>query len=209
MSQPAARIGDMHVCPMSDGPKPHVGGPVSGPCCANVLIGGMPAATVGDMCTCTGPPDAIAMGSNTVLIGGKPAARMGDVTAHGGSIILGCFTVLIGSGAGAGGGAAGGAGGANNQFDKKGAQQLMNESNAKSLQESAKKDDAYASRNVKKDYSAQYTLNDHTGKPKSQVPYEIRMNDGTIHKGKTNGQGQTLPVQGYTVGDGVVSFERK
>jgi uncharacterized Zn-binding protein involved in type VI secretion len=56
----------------------------------------MPAATVGDMATCVGPPDAIAMGSTTVMIGGKPAARMGDTTAHGGSIVMGCPTVMIG-----------------------------------------------------------------------------------------------------------------
>ena len=93
---PAARVTDMHVCPMTTGPVPHVGGPVSGPGVATVLIGGMPAATVGDMLVCTGPPDVIVKGSATVLIGGKPAARMGDTTAHGGSIVLGCPTVMIG-----------------------------------------------------------------------------------------------------------------
>lgn len=93
---PAARISDMHVCPMVTGVVPHVGGPVSGPGVATVLIGGMPAATVGDMLVCTGPPDVIVKGSATVLIGGKPAARMGDTTAHGGSIVLGCPTVMIG-----------------------------------------------------------------------------------------------------------------
>ena len=87
---------DMHVCPMSTGPVPHVGGPALGPGAPTVLIGGMPAAVVGDMCVCTGPPDSIIAGSGTVLIGGKPAARMGDSTAHGGSIVLGCMTVLIG-----------------------------------------------------------------------------------------------------------------
>jgi uncharacterized Zn-binding protein involved in type VI secretion len=92
----AARLTDMHVCPMTTGPVPHVGGPIIGPGCSTVLIGGMPAAVVGDMATCTGPPDSIVVGSATVLIGGMPAARMGDSTAHGGSIILGCFTVLIG-----------------------------------------------------------------------------------------------------------------
>lgn len=92
----AARISDMHVCPMVTGTVPHVGGPVLPPGAPTVLIGGLPAATVGDMCLCTGPPDSIVMGSATVLIGGKPAARMGDSTAHGGSIILGCFTVMIG-----------------------------------------------------------------------------------------------------------------
>jgi uncharacterized Zn-binding protein involved in type VI secretion len=93
---PAARISDMHVCPMVTGVVPHVGGPVSGPGVPTVLIGGMPAATVGDMLVCTGPPDVIVKGSATVMIGGKPAARMGDMTAHGGSIVLGLPTVMIG-----------------------------------------------------------------------------------------------------------------
>ena len=95
----AARSGDMHVCPMvtpATPPIPHVGGPVMPPGCMTVLIGGMPAARLGDMCVCTGPPDSIVKGSATVLIGGMPAARMGDSTAHGGSIVLGCPTVMIG-----------------------------------------------------------------------------------------------------------------
>ncbi|MBP6311715.1 MAG: PAAR domain-containing protein [Flavobacteriales bacterium] len=99
MSKPAARIGDMHVCPMvtpGTPPIPHVGGPIAGPGCATVWIGGMPAAVLGDMCVCTGPPDTIILGSTGVLIGGKPAARMGDMCAHGGSIVVGCPTVLIG-----------------------------------------------------------------------------------------------------------------
>ena len=99
MGQPAARLTDMHVCPMlTPGvpPIPHVGGPISGPGAPTVLIGGLPAARVGDMAVCVGPPDVIAMGAFTVLIGGMPAARMGDMTAHGGTIVLGCPTVLIG-----------------------------------------------------------------------------------------------------------------
>jgi uncharacterized Zn-binding protein involved in type VI secretion len=92
----AARISDMHICPMVTGVVPHVGGPVLPPGEPTVLIGGVPAARVGDLCVCTGPPDSIIMGSSTVLIGGAPAARMGDSTAHGGLIILGCPTVLIG-----------------------------------------------------------------------------------------------------------------
>jgi len=93
---PAARVGDMHVCPMITVLVPHVGGPILPPGCPTVLIGGQPAACMGDMVTCVGPPDTILMGSATVLIGGKMAARMGDITAHGGSIILGCPTVIIG-----------------------------------------------------------------------------------------------------------------
>jgi uncharacterized Zn-binding protein involved in type VI secretion len=85
----------MHTCPMVDGVKPHVGGPITGPGSATVLIGGMPAARVGDMATCVGPPDTIAMGSSKVMIGGMPAARMGDQTAHGGIITLGAPTVMI------------------------------------------------------------------------------------------------------------------
>ena len=96
MGMAAARVGDPHVCPMSDGPKPHVGGPILPAGCPTVLIGGMPAARATDMATCTGPPDVLVPGSGTVLIGGMFAVRMGDMTAHGGSIVAGCPTVLIG-----------------------------------------------------------------------------------------------------------------
>jgi len=96
MGAPAARINDMHVCPIVTPAGPHVGGPILPPGEPTVLIGGMPAAKVGDMAVCTGPPDSIIMGSTSVLIGGMPAARMGDSTAHGGTIVLGEFTVLIG-----------------------------------------------------------------------------------------------------------------
>ena len=92
----AARVGDFHVCPMFTGVIPHIGGPVIPPGTITVLIGGMPAACMGDMCTCIGPPDSIILGSTSVLIGGKPAARMGDSTAHGGIVLLGCPTVMIG-----------------------------------------------------------------------------------------------------------------
>lgn len=93
---PAARITDMHVCPMVTGIVPHVGGPILPPGCPTVLIGGLPAARVGDMAVCAGGPDVIALGSFTVFIGGMPAARMGDMTAHGGAIVLGCVQVMIG-----------------------------------------------------------------------------------------------------------------
>ncbi len=92
----AARITDMHTCPMSDGPKPHVGGPLLPGGNSTVLIGGLPASVVGDSCVCAGPPDSLVMGSSSVLIGGKPAVRMGDSTAHGGVVVLGCMTVMIG-----------------------------------------------------------------------------------------------------------------
>jgi len=92
----AARITDLHVCPMTTGPVPHVGGPVIGPGAPTVLISFLPAAVMGDSAVCVGPPDSIVQGSATVLIGNKPAARMGDTCAHGGSIVLGCPTVIIG-----------------------------------------------------------------------------------------------------------------
>ena len=93
---PAARTTDMHVCPMVTALVPHVGGPILPPGEPTVLIDNLPAATLGNMCTCTGPPDSIVMGSLTVLIGGKPAARLGDTTAHGGSIVAGSPDVMIG-----------------------------------------------------------------------------------------------------------------
>ena len=92
----AARVSDMHVCPMVTGLVPHVGGPILPPCCPTVMIGFLPAARVGDMATCVGPPDVIALGSFTVMIGFQPAARVGDLTAHGGTIVMGCPTVIIG-----------------------------------------------------------------------------------------------------------------
>jgi uncharacterized Zn-binding protein involved in type VI secretion len=96
---PAARITDMHLCPLlTPGvpPIPHVGGPIAGPGAPTVLIGGLPAAKVGDIAVCAGPPDSIVKGSATVMVMGMPAARMGDSTAHGGAIVVGFPTVMIG-----------------------------------------------------------------------------------------------------------------
>lgn len=93
---PASRLTDMHTCPMVTGVVPHVGGPILAPGQPNVLIGGLPAARVTDQCVCVGPPDVIVKGSMTVLTGSKPQARIGDMTAHGGVIVLGLPTVLVG-----------------------------------------------------------------------------------------------------------------
>jgi uncharacterized Zn-binding protein involved in type VI secretion len=115
MFAPAARLTDMHVCPMFNGPVPHVGGPILPPCHPTTLIAALPAARISDMAFCAGPPDVIATGSFTVFIGGMPAARLGDTCAHGGKIVVGCPTVLIGdSGSGSGAGAAGVSGGNSN-----------------------------------------------------------------------------------------------
>jgi uncharacterized Zn-binding protein involved in type VI secretion len=99
MGMPQARVSDMHVCPLATPgvpPIPHVGGPILPPCAVTVIVCGMPAARVGDMALCVGPPDVIALGSFTVIIMGQPAARIGDTTAHGGKIILGAPTVIVG-----------------------------------------------------------------------------------------------------------------
>ncbi|MGH3030444.1 MAG: PAAR domain-containing protein [Gaiellaceae bacterium] len=97
MASAAARVGDKHTCPAVTGAVPHVGGPVLPPGVSNVLVGGLPAATVGGTCSCVGPPDTIVSGSATVLIGGRPAARAGSGTAHGGAVVgPGCALVLIG-----------------------------------------------------------------------------------------------------------------
>jgi len=99
MGQAAARVGDMHSCPMltpGTPPVPHVGGPINGPGIPTVLISNMPAAVMGDMATCVGPPDSLVKGSTSVIIGGKPAVRMGDTTAHGGNVVAGAPTVLLG-----------------------------------------------------------------------------------------------------------------
>jgi uncharacterized Zn-binding protein involved in type VI secretion len=96
MGNPAARVTDMHVCPALTGGVPHVGGPLLPPGEPTVLVGGVPAARVGDIGICVGPPDSVIAGSGTVKIGGAPAARLGDATAHGGAVVVGCPTVLIG-----------------------------------------------------------------------------------------------------------------
>ncbi|HYJ82158.1 MAG TPA: PAAR domain-containing protein [Allosphingosinicella sp.] len=96
---PASRLGDLHACPMQSPavpPVPHVGGPITGPCVPTVLIGGLPAAKVGDFATCTGPPDSIIAGSSTVFVTGIPLARIGDACAHGGRVTAGCPTVIVG-----------------------------------------------------------------------------------------------------------------
>ena len=97
--QPAARIGDMQTCPMATPgtpPIPHVGGPITGPGCPQVLIGFMPASVVGDLAICVGPPAPLVKGAVKTLIGGRPAVRLGDTTGHGGVVVSGCPTVLIG-----------------------------------------------------------------------------------------------------------------
>lgn len=204
MGMPAARVSDMHVCPMVTGVVPHVGGPILPAGSPTVLIGGLPAARVGDMCTCVGPPDTIVKGSTGVMIGGMPAARMGDITSHGGNIVLGCFTVLIGeaSAGGGGGGAAGGGAGASGMS----AGQAAGSANSNSLSQAAENGDETAQKTTPEDYSAQYTLVDEADQPVSGRKYQIRTPDGTIHEGKTNSSGQTESISGVTTSECTVSY---
>lgn len=98
--KPAATVTSMHVCPMQTPglpPIPHVGGPVTGPGALNVLINNKPAALMGDMATCIGPPDTIIMGNMSVMVNNTPIACVGDMTAHGGSITVGEPNVMIGT----------------------------------------------------------------------------------------------------------------
>lgn len=96
MGMPAARITDPHVCPMVTGVVPHVGGPILPPGCPTVLVAGLPVAVIGGQAVCVGPPDVLIKGSATVMAGGRPVCRLGDQTAHGGVIVMGAPTVLIG-----------------------------------------------------------------------------------------------------------------
>ncbi|MCW3092355.1 MAG: type secretion protein [Ferruginibacter sp.] len=209
MGKPAARILDMHVCPQITVLVPHVGGPIMGPGCPTVLIGGLPAAVMGDICTCVGPPDMIALGSAGVMIGGKPAARMGDMTAHGGAIVLGCFTVLIGETGGGGGGASAGGGLPSALLSKVGAGAAAGIANKNSLEDAAAKGDTNAERTNKDDFNAQFTLVDEAEKGIKSVDYEIETSDGQKHKGKTDGSGKTENISGYTAADCRVTFLNK
>ena len=162
MSKPAACLGDAHTCPMvNPGPAaiPHVGMPIVGPGAPTVLIGGKPAAVQGDMCPCVGPPDSIAAGSSGVFFEGKPAARMGDPTAHGGVIVGGNPTVLIGESGGGGGGGGGGG-----------------ESEAEALEM------------TETDF-LEIKLQNEEGQMVPFAPYKIVLPDGSEKKGRLNGDG--------------------
>ncbi len=226
MGQPAARVGDMHVCPMVTVLVPHVGGPILPPGTVTVLIGSMPAATATNMCVCVGPPDVIALGSTGVLIGGLPAARMGDLTAHGGTIVLGLPTVLIGEVSPSGGGAApsagsGGSGGAIGAaiqaveeaiatYTKPlGADALAMKKNMDALAKAAINGDDLAENTSKDDITAQFTLVDEASKGVADVPYEIQTPDEQTHSGKTDSSGKTASLSGYSVSECNITYFKK
>lgn len=162
MGNPAARLGDPHMCPMvNPGPAaiPHVGMPISGPGIPTVLVGSMPASVVGDMCPCVGPPDSVAMGSTGVMFGGMPAARMGDPTAHGGQIVMGCPTVLVGESGGGGGGGGG---------------------------------SAQAAEEMEQGQFVKIALVDEEGNPAALEKYSIELPDGSIREGRLGPDGMTI-----------------
>jgi uncharacterized Zn-binding protein involved in type VI secretion len=205
---PAARIGDMHVCPMvTPGvpPIPHVGGPILPPGCPTVLIGGVPAARVGDMAMCVGPPDVIAKGSVTVLIGNMPAARIGDLTAHGGVIVLGCPTVMIGDAGSGGGGGGGGAGsGAGGEGGAGGAGATQNAaapppavlaaySSGQSAAVSAAPPSQAGPLQPKQSPQGKtwigIVLTDFMGNPMPNQDFQVTLDSGQVLKGKTDAEG--------------------
>ncbi len=218
MGKPAARVGDMHVCPMMTPgvpPIPHVGGPLLPPGVPTVLIGGMPAAVMGNMAVCVGPPDSVVLGSVGVMIGGQPAARMGDTCAHGGTIVLGLPTVLIGETmpgappvvvvvATPSPGAAGPAPattGPQAQTMTRAAERgtpfcEICEEEAK--RESAKKDTA-------NDSWIAFTVVDRDNNPLIGQKYRLETPDGKVHEGITDGKGN-VRVEGIQQGSCKITF---
>ncbi len=207
MGQPAARITDMHVCPMvTPGvpPVPHVGGPITGPGVPNVLIGGMPAAVMGDMATCVGPPDTILKGSVGVLIGGKPAARMGDTCAHGGTIVLGCPTVMIGE-------VMPGAPPVIVPPFAVPAQPELKSSEKKTTAPPTKKSEQKSTKKEEKKKTdwIEVEVTDEDGKPMVGEKYEIELPDGSVKRGVTDMKGK-VKLQGIDPGQCKITFpERK
>jgi len=230
MGKPAARITDMHVCPMvTPGlpPIPHVGGPIIGPGCPTVLIGGLPAAVMGDMCTCVGPPDTIVLGSTGVMIGGKPAARMGDQCAHGGTIVLGCPTVMIGEispgppvvigmavnmvSGNAIGSPPSKAKIISSMFEKCGplatAPFSTKVARIHALTQGAEEGAETVHKHDENDCKMQFEITGPSGEPAKGQKYEIRTTDGNTFSGNTDDKGLTKKISGYSEGDCTISFE--
>jgi uncharacterized Zn-binding protein involved in type VI secretion len=214
MGKPAARLTDMHMCPMvTPGlpPIPHVGGPITGPGCPTVLIAGLPAAVMGDICVCVGPPDTIILGSTGVFFGGKPAARMGDQCAHGGAIVLGCPTVLIGETS------SGSADGPDplsedvvDNASQAGKAIAQKQNTALNLGQAA--EGVVNALEQKKPTPSKTeistiacTLIDEDGNPMGNVKYEIELTDGSKRSGTTDSQGK-VTIDGIEPGNCKVSF---
>ena len=223
MGKPAARVGDMHVCPMmtpGTPPIPHVGGPLLPPGVPTVLIGGMPAATLGNMATCVGPPDTVALGSTGVFIGGKPAARMGDMCAHGGQIVVGLPTVLIGE-------SSGGAppvvvvapGGAITTRESQPNRAAAVVAQKQTLKKAAKNGTPFCEKCAKAAMQAamidkdkkswvEIVLIDVEGEPIADEQYEVILPDGTKLLGETNDEGKAR-FEGIDIGTCKVTFPNR
>ncbi len=204
MSKPAARLTDMHVCPMVTGVVPHVGGPIVSPGHPQTLIAGLPAARVTDMAVCTGPPDTIILGSFTVLIGGLAAARMGDSCAHGGVIAAGCPTVLIGD---SGGGSASPAGAT--MSAARAAGKAFTRTNCAAEQALAAHQDSplLAEGDPKKKSWVEVSLVNEDGKPVPYERYRVVAPDGTAREGFLDSEGLAR-VEGIDPGTCKISFPK-
>ena len=214
MGKPAARLTDMHMCPMvTPGlpPIPHVGGPVIGPGCPTVLIAGLPAAVMGDICVCVGPPDTIILGSTGVFFGGKPAARMGDQCAHGGAIVLGCPTVLIGEtspGSAVGPDTLSEDVAVNASPAEKAFEQKQNTALSPG-QAAGGVVNTLAQKKPPPDKTEistiAFALIDEDGNPMANVKYEIELSDGSKRSGTTDSQGK-VTIDGIKPGNCKVGF---
>ena len=205
MSKPAARLTDMHVCPMQTPapvPIPHVGGPIISPGHPQTLIAGLPAARVGDMAICVGPPDSIVVGAFTVLIGGQPAARMGDSCAHGGTIVGGCPTVLIGD---QGGGSASPQGTVMSAARAQGKPFTRTNCGAKAALAAQKGSPLFAEGDPKKKSWIEVALIDEEGHPVPYERYRVVPPDGTVREGFLDAKGQAR-VEGIDPGTCQVTF---
>ena len=171
---------------MVTGLVPHVGGPILPPGHPTTLIAGLPAARVGDMALCVGPPDVIVVGSFTVLISGKAAARLGDTCAHGGKIVMGCPTVLIGdSGAGGGGPQA-----ATMSEARAGAIPFVETGCSKKAVMASLADSPLLKQgDPKKKSWIEVKLEDEAGKPVPFERYRVTTPDGTVREGFLDAKG--------------------
>lgn len=218
MFAPAARVGDMHACPMvtpGTPPVPHVGGPILPKGEPTVLIAGMPAARLGDMAQCVGPPDSIVMGSFTVLVGGQPAARIGDQCAHGGAIVAGCPTVLIGDQGGGAGGSAPGTGTEKRAGGSPAATMSRARAEAKPFTRASCAADAviatpgnaalHQAGDPSKRSWIDIELVDDDGEPVPYERYRVKAPDGTVFEGYLDANGQAR-VSGIDPGSCDVTF---